>query len=829
MRRGCGGRARFWLLLGLPALIVAGMGISLSGNAEGPWKPTQALPDLAVRRDGFAREGDTVRIVVENRGVAASSATEIELVDGPFASGSSARESPYLPVDGERAIWIAQQPDGEDAIRLDLAFGTGVQALHGAGTLAVAGAGPLSVVANAEGGVQARLDAEEKTVSLELGLPALSATQTMSLRVPVANGASPSAHLFLDPERTDSLPRIVTPRGVLLGGEVELLLDCLEKPRRRRARVPLPPLAPGARTEVRTEFGGGALGELSVWCDPEDRIAEIREGNNVACWRADGDWSLAALHIHSCFSEGAGSFDWQVWQACRSGYDLVWWSEHDWRMSCVDHDEVLDFAEDGPARVRFSANDEQARAEYVAADELASGRVLRLATSGEGAGTASVHLRSERKRFTYALASRVDVAPRVFARSFGPGDVLTIGFDLSLHPGQQRRLLYRFTGGDKPFRDSASAAGSAAAQETAWGRIFAETLPTGGWLDLPLHLSRDAEMCWPNGLDNSLVGIWFELAADGEAEVLIDRIELRHEECGTALLEVQREWVAEYPNICHEIGGEVSYDRPHMGRYGGDPGFLGYDDVWETDRVNIVTRAVDVVRRVHGTGGLVSWCHPFGSFWPSEAPSDRGLIRMYENPLYWRPIFEGEFGGVDILEVGYRERAGRVLVDYLALWDRAAAAGLVLTGIGVSDSHSIQWGSWENNFGTWLKAPAHDTYALLRALRRGRAVFGDPLRFRGRVELRCGESEAGDVLTAGGPREVEIHLAAIGERRTVRLLGDGELLREWTDVSGSATLSAQLAPGAAQTVRVEVWDENGEPLAFTNPLYFDREGNLPRR
>jgi hypothetical protein len=827
MARGRGGRARLWLSLALPALFAAGMGISLSGYADGWWKPGQALPDLAVRRDGFAREGDTVRIVVENRGAGASPATEIELVDGPFASGSSARESPYLPVDGERAIWIAQQPDGDDAIRLDLAFGTGVQALHGEGTLTVAGAGPLSIVASAKAGVEARLDAQEKTVSLELGLPALSATQTMSLRVPIVNGGSPRAHLFLDPERTDSLPQIVTPSGVLLGGEAELLLDCLEKPRGQRARAPVPPLAPGARTEIRTEFGGGALGELSVWCDPEDRIEEVREGNNVACWRADAEWSLAALHIHSCFSEGAGSFDWQVWQACRSGYDLVWWSEHDWRMSCVDHDEILDFAEDGPARARFSTSGGKARSEFVAAGELAGGRVLRLATSGEGRSIAAANLGSDRKRFTYALASRVDVTPRVFARSFGPGDVLTIGFDLSLHPGERRRLLYRFTGGG-PARGS-EPTGAAAAAEAPWGRIFVETLPSGGWLELPLHLSRDAEMCWPNGLDNSLVGIWFELDASGEAEVLIDRIGFRHEDCGTALVEVQKDWVAEYPNICHEIGGEVSYDRPHMGRYGGDPGFVGYDNVWETDRVNIVTRAVDVVRRVHGTGGLVSWCHPFGSFWPSGSALDRGQVRMYESPLYWRPIFEGAFGGVDILEVGYRERAGRKLPDYLALWDRAAAADLLLTGIGVSDSHSIQWGSWENNFGTWLQAPANDAYALLRALRSGRAVFGDPLRFRGRVELRCGESEAGDVLTGGGPREVEIRLAAIGEGRTVRLVADGVLLREWTDVSADTSLSAQLSPGAAQTVRAEVWDENGEPLAFTNPLYFDREGGLQRR
>ena len=38
-----------------------------------------------------------------------------------------------------------------------------------------------------------------------------------------------------------------------------------------------------------------------------------------------------AMHLHACFSEGTASMDTHLDQARRTGVDVVWWTEHDFR------------------------------------------------------------------------------------------------------------------------------------------------------------------------------------------------------------------------------------------------------------------------------------------------------------------------------------------------------------------------------------------------------------------------------------------------------------------------------------------------------------------
>ena len=45
----------------------------------------------------------------------------------------------------------------------------------------------------------------------------------------------------------------------------------------------------------------------------------------------------AALHVHSCFSEGPGSMQAQLSEAHRLGLDVVGWTDHDWRMQAVEY------------------------------------------------------------------------------------------------------------------------------------------------------------------------------------------------------------------------------------------------------------------------------------------------------------------------------------------------------------------------------------------------------------------------------------------------------------------------------------------------------------
>jgi hypothetical protein len=758
---------------------------------------SRAAPDLAIRREGFARQsGDILLLLVENLGADPSPATVVEIRDRPFLGGPTGTSSHYRPLRGVHAVWVDQEPDGADAIRLTVHLGREYESLTSRGEIVFSGT--ERVTAEARAGVQVDGAGQRVTWTIEVPPEGVS----FHLWVPARPGQPPGARLALRPDG-DAPPAPVYTHVGSEEGSATLVLDCLDRPAAVRERRHVPPLEPGERLTVQAVCPGGALGEVAAWVDPDDEVAEIREGNNASTWNETDDrWTLAAPHVHSCFSEGTGSFDWQVWHAALSGYDLVWWSEHDWRVSCHTYLEAVDFEPGGGVSFDFESTGDGARGQITSRVGSVRRGALSLAT-GTAGGECLAHLSELRHRFRYCLASGLEVSLRVMAQSLRMGDAFSVGFDLSRHPGEKRSLVYR-------FRWEGSEDGSAAPEgDTPWAIIVPRTLPTGGWVTVRLPVSRDAASSWPNGLDGNLMQIWFELLAQAETDVLVDDLTFAHETCGERLVGIQTQWTHDYPNIRHEIGGEISLDSPHMNRYGGDPSVVLYDlgRVWEAQS-SVTDDADEVVRVVHRSSGLVSWCHPL--------------------PGIGEPMIERRFAGADIVEVGYRRRAGSTLEEHLALWDGASASGIVITAIGVNDSHGRSWAPWESNFGTWLEAPVDDTHALLRAMRDGHAFFGDPVLFRGHLELRSGDARTGDTVVGDAPHPLEVALTDIGESRTVRLIVDGELLREWSGVSGSGVLEELLQPGRARSVRAEIWSADGRALAFTNPIFFDPDGTLRR-
>ncbi|HMB70430.1 MAG TPA: hypothetical protein VKU85_14025, partial [bacterium] len=333
-----------------------------------PAEVAQALPDLAVRRDGFQWAGDTLRVVVENLGDTASPATELELSDRPFSGGPTGTSSHYRPVPGMQAVWVDHEPAGADVIRLRVALGRGLDPAVTTGELRFRDARAVRLE-SAPPGVTL---ADGEIPRVEWGFPLPPEGAEIVLAVDAEVGTPPRARLALtSPGKLP--PPVYTAQGRRRNSVVELTLDCLDRPAARRERVAVPALAPGERATLAAPFAGGARGEVSARIDPDAAVPEIREGNNLATRSDDSSrWSLSALHVHSCFSEGPGSFDWQAWHAARSGYDLVWWSEHDWRVACRDHLNRFGFEPDEPVDVKFDTVGRNARAE-IGALEVAGG------------------------------------------------------------------------------------------------------------------------------------------------------------------------------------------------------------------------------------------------------------------------------------------------------------------------------------------------------------------------------------------------------------------------------------------------------------------------
>ena len=59
---------------------------------------------------------------------------------------------------------------------------------------------------------------------------------------------------------------------------------------------------------------------------------------------ADGTSAYSmAMHMHSSFSEQSGSMDSQLFQAATNSVDVLWWTDHDYRMDGIGYRETVHF------------------------------------------------------------------------------------------------------------------------------------------------------------------------------------------------------------------------------------------------------------------------------------------------------------------------------------------------------------------------------------------------------------------------------------------------------------------------------------------------------
>ncbi|MFN8179915.1 MAG: hypothetical protein U0167_18430 [bacterium] len=776
-----------------PAALLLALAVPLLGA-----KP---MPDLAVPRADLRRDGKRIACVVENLGDAPSPPTTLLLTDRSPLGGSTGGSALYPFTPNRKELAIYQEPAGKDSIALSIGLGAGVDGAASSGRIRFDGASGTPVLAPQSG---VRMEGGD-VVAWDSPPPG---GRLLRILVPARGGVAPRATVDLDWKMGDLLPVVLAPQGEVPSVSVPVILDALRRDPARRVVLPVKALDPGERCELSADMAGGIRDAVFAWVDPDDRIREVREGNNVACWHEDRDRvTLAALHLHSSFSEGAGSVDWQVLLAAASGYDLLWWSEHDWRLACRDHVASIGFEPGEDLDLDYAGTTEGASAGPTSED-AEHGLAMRLAVPRGQAGTAVATITDARKRMTYSLAAEITLEMRVLARGLDRGDRFALLAELSHHPGEKRRIEYSFRWEGTPAEDRDASDGVR--------RVVPRTLPTGSWVDVEIPLSQDAAEIWPNGLDDNVQGLRLSLRSAGSAaSVLVDDVRIRAERCGASLRAVQESWMPDYPNVDHLFADEVSYSRPHLNEYGGPRGLFDFEAAWNETRVG------SIAERVHGAGGIIAWCHPLG-IRQGVKQRDR-FTQAYQDSL-----LDGRFGGTDLLEVGFRRKGVAPLSEYLELWDDAGKRGIVITGIGVNDSHEWDWGSWENNFATWIPAPADDATRLLAALRTGRVMLGDPLRFQGTLSIECGSAGPGDVVAGDAPREVVVRAKDAPEGAHVRLVADGTSRGEWKVERGAGRWSLRLAPGEARAVRAEAWDADGGPLAFTNPIYFDAKGTMRR-
>ena len=552
-----------------------------------------------------------------------------------------------------------------------------------------------------------------------------------------------------------------------------------------------------------------------------------------------------AMHVHSSFSEGTASLHSQLEEASRNAFDVLWPTDHDWRMS----------AWQAPTQFHFTGLTETvtgkkytwrptttgsaaavaggvSKARVTSTDAARSKGSLKVEVRSSGKNAASRHFvldggaANQSNRTNLAGQTIVvDVYPELIGTSAWAEVVVT--------------LSYRPAGGGRPtgspqlvYQLGVMTPGRVA--EGLRGIVFVR-VPAGKFSTVTIDPVADATALWPDmvATDNALVELRLGATSLNKttARAWFGNLRLQRTQVADDLpLQTQadmvRQYAALYPQLSIRRGVEVSGPSEHANWFGGDQHLIQHTSSMPTD---VVAYAAALI---HQGGGLASLNHPFGSSTGANvAQSKQDATRRTVAARF----LARNLCGVDIVETGYRQRQGMSLETHLALYDTFLRSGYWVTATGVNDNHDGTAGVWSkepNRFysTTWAESPSEED--LLAALRSGRVFVGELGGFDGHLDLSVEGNPMGSVSIKPGTTTRELTVSATdlpaGSRIEVVRGGVDYGNNPDPDTSVVTTLPDTAFAGGTATVgidtttecfvRLNVVDSTGRRVAFSNPV-----------
>ncbi|MCL4402633.1 MAG: hypothetical protein M1436_08235 [Acidobacteria bacterium] len=516
------------------------------------------------------------------------------------------------------------------------------------------------------------------------------------------------------------------------------------------------------------------------------------------------------VHLHGSMSEGPGSMRGGNEQARKLGLDVLWWSDHDWRVSYHTFASGYDFESTrvplagapgqmtitlAPHKGNGKVADTVAR---LSAEKAVQGRQsFEIGAAGAQPGAFQAffyELGATRMRMKRALASRVEVEFAVYPEIEADKRTMAgVRFDLSQQPPAFERgaIIYVLTGLSQAELDKLS---------TPSLKYVRLDFKLHQWNRYRVNLTKDARRLGLGGEDNSMGAVSFGVLSTGQrARAFFDDFRIHHALAGEALRQEARRITAalekEY-GVTNYMGQEFSY-LAHLNPLGDVP------MIDHSQHPNGLT-AAEAVAFAHHYGGIISLNHYFGG---------RGdALRKRIGELKAAHAF-----GADLLECNPGQ-----LENFLAAWDELSAAGIYLTGDGVSDSHTSTAGWFEGrNFVSWVWARSKSQADLVDGFRRGEVYFGDPAAFHGEVSLSTADGHRmGEVIATAKPSHtVRVRITGLPAGARVRAMVAGAPRAE-TTAQGDFQTEVTLNTAARTFLRVEARTAAGKPLVFSNPIFF---------
>ena len=561
------------------------------------------------------------------------------------------------------------------------------------------------------------------------------------------------------------------------------------------------------------------------------------------------------LHLHASMSEGGGSMRGaNVW-AKDANVDILWWTDHDWRVSYHTYISGFGFEADdlvstgdvpytdrarrqlkrleqdnprsssGYYRAEFALQPSSSNGSFMKAqatmsqDRAIEGtRSLMLhAASGHSGNFSDLYytLAVSRRRDIRSLASNVRLHISIYPDSdVTEHTIYGLDVTLSQQPPSHDTVHLRYV-----LTNLSDL--KLAAMNTPTLRYVKLPYTPDAWNTFDLNITRDAATYGLGGADNSLSHVSFGMELrQTEGKVYFDDYRISHDIQGPQLLSRAREMAVSLTQefgIVNYIGQEFSY-QAHLNGLGDAVPMLDYDQF----PLGLDHQATsDFIQKYDGVSMLN---HIYGT---SRPPKNRNVldpvgVRNWEDEQVERLTASRVFGA-DMLEVGYPIRV-LPFASHLRVWDAVSTREIYVTGTGTSDTHSNSANGWTmgNNFVTWVWSKSKSQADLMEGMRLGRCYFGDPAQFQGALEITTpeGYTMGQIVVTNQSSHQVNLNLSGLMEGATVRAVVNGDIAEEWTATGTMMRRTLDIRTTSPTYVRLGVYRPDGKPLVFSNPLYF---------
>jgi hypothetical protein len=542
-----------------------------------------------------------------------------------------------------------------------------------------------------------------------------------------------------------------------------------------------------------------------------------------------------AMHTHASFSEGGSfltggggaSMMAQLEQATLNDVDVVWWTEHDWRMQAYGYYDGIAFdgtEEDGGLAWTVMDDGDVTEVEHRFVDEPHSpheaGRAMRVtATGGSGEWGTSLAWADAGNSFYSTNLSDTTLRIDVLAEQVSEDAELVMQVETSYRPATAGRPAGVYV---LEYRVGTEAA---SAWDTALTAVVT-VAATSGWQTLAVRPLEDIRVFWPDLVaeDSGLARLRFGVRVrnGATAAAVFDHLRIaRTRDLQDWPLRTQRSLMGRlakrYPAVTQLQSAEVSLVR-HLNVFMERLELYPYPPAQKAPVLDgSVAAAERVVRWYHERGALVQYNHP--PIDPVELVETRAL-------------------GTDLMEVAAAKGELSVVFARLGLFDVAARNAVFLTATSQIDNHEGRdWAGLPHLYLTSVWASSTDVSQLLAALAGGDAwchhrglwptgrldLMVSRRRAMGKVVRTAARALLVDVIAENLPAGSRVDVVVGACDRTGATVPSVERSSYAAASLRRSRVQCRVERGPGRYLRVEVYDASGVLIGFGNPVWL-----LPR-